>query len=403
MTVQGETPAVLAADQRSAEQQMTDIYRAHWRGVLGFLWNRMDDRHHSHVEDLAADVFMRLWTDFLSQGVEVYRPFGLLCHMARQRMSDFYKVKANRYMETAVDFSDPANRGIEAGHSYATHQPEAAALASELDDALERMTELSRLWRDKHSETHSLRARIDERAAKTAKLSADVKAKFEAACADNARLLEEFRKACGRVGQLRAELEAAGGPNWSSSTGQPASQNRSNLQPGTMSDPNRTHCPDGHELTLMNTVFGTEGSRRCRACLTVELRQAYEKNRGPARPRRTGMTQEQLDKARELLKDPTMSIRKVSEMLGVPRSTLTENIDVSELRDPQALRPTATPDHVIEKALALLLDPDNRQSVAKVAKQVGVSAPTLQARIPNLTARRREVYGDTVLIGANAR
>lgn len=410
MTVQGHTPTVAADDRQAAEQQLNEIYRAHWRGVVGFIWNRVDDRHRSHAEDLASDVFMELWDDFLLPGVEVYRPFGLLCHMARNRLAAFYKIKANRYRETAVDFSDPANRGLGAGHSYACYQPEVATLTAELDEALERMTQLSRQWRDKHSETHSLRARLDKRTIKNAKVRAGVQAKFETASAENTRLLEQFRQACGRVGKLRAELEAAGGPNWSSSTGHPASQSRSHLPPGSMSDPNRTHCDEGHELTLMNTVFGAEGGRRCRACLTVELRQAYEKSReqtrksrGPAKPRHTGLTPEQVDQARELLKDPSISLRKAAALLGIPRSTLTENIDVSDLRDPQAGRVPTTPDNVIERALALLLDPDNRQSVAKVAKQVGVSATTLYARIPDLTARRHQVYGETVLIGANAR
>jgi DNA-directed RNA polymerase specialized sigma24 family protein len=406
MTVQASEPTT-TLDRAAAEQRLNEIYRQHWRRVHGFIYLRLDDRHQSMAEDLAADVFITLWTKYLGAGQNVNgHPLPLLYTIARYRIGTFYKVKANRYLERAVDFTDPANRGIEAGHSYAPHQPEAAMLARELDDAMDRMTELSKLWRDKHSETHQYKAMLDGtgRQIVNPRVRKGLEDKFTEAAAENSRLLKQFRQACGRVGKLRADLEAAGGPNWCSSTGQPPSQNRSFTPPGTMSDPNRTHCDTGHELTLMNTVFRENGQKICRTCLSAQLREAHEKKRGgPVKPRPTSVSPKKLAKARELLKDPKNSIRKVADIVGIPRTTLTESIDIAALRDPAAARIPTTPDDVIDRALKLLLDPDNRQSVAKVAQQVGVSATTLYARIPNLTARRHQVYGDTVLIGANAR
>ncbi|MEU8472713.1 hypothetical protein AB0F30_33350 [Streptomyces sp. NPDC029006] len=405
MTVQAEEP-VATLDRATAEQRLNEIHRKHWRHLHGFIYLRLDDRHQSMAEDLAADVFITLWTKYLAVGTDIYNnPLPLLYTIARYRIASFYKVKANRDLERAVDFSDPVNRGIEAGHSYAPHQPEAAQLARELDDAMDHMAELSKLWRNKHSETHKYQAMLDGtgRRIVNPRVRKDMKDRFTAAAKENAELLEQFRQACGRVGQLRAELENAGGPNWCSSTGQPASQNKSYTPDGTMSDPTRKHCDAGHELTLMNCVYREAGQKLCRTCLSAELKEAHEKQRGLVKPRRPSATPAKLARARKLLKDPNLSIRQVAQMVGIPRSTLLDSIDVTELRDPAAGRCQPTPQEVIDRAVQLLLDPDHQQSVTKVAKQVGVSAPTLYARIPNLTARRTEVYGEPKRVGVSAR
>lgn len=396
MTVTPELPDLLTDTEPvlTGEARLEEIYRTYWRPLCNFIFFRLDDRHRSLAEDLAADAFLALWTKYLSTGAKVWGPWSLLCAIARTAIIDFYKVRANKRLDFAVDFTDPANRGIERGHSYASDQPESAQLAQELDEAMEAMADLSQQWRDQHSQTHIFRTMLIESSSKAPmrpSVRKDTQAKFEAAQTDEANLLERFRQACSRVGELRIELEEAGGPNWCSSTGQPPTQSRSYLKPGTMSDPDRTHCGAGHLMTLDNTTFN-KATRICRACRAADMKKNRQQSGAPSTKAKPTVSDEAIARARELLKDPSLSLRKVAALVGVARTTLTDNItDIEALRDPNALR-NRTPDEVIDQARALLLDPAHKRTLAAVAAEIGVTPVTLYARIPNLSQLRRELY-----------
>lgn len=395
MTVSPESPDVLTdtSPALTGEARLEEIYRTYWRPLHMFIYVRVDDRHKSLAEDLAADSFMTLWTKYLAVGAPVWGPWKLLCAIARTTIIDFYKVRANKQMDRAVDFTDPANRGIERGHSYAPDQPEAAQLVKELDEALEVMTDQSQQWRAQHTRTHVYRTLLADdslRLPMSPALKEKTEIRFKTALRKEVRSLESFRRTCARVGQLRIELEQAGGPNWCSSTGQPPTQNRSYLKPGTMSDPERTHCPAGHEMTLANTSFNRD-NRVCRSCRAAETKAARPADKPSALS--LMVPEEKIAEARELLKDPKLSMRRVAAMVGVARSTLAERIpDVDTLRDANALRNVRTPDEVIDRARALLLDPARKRTLAAVTAEVGVSAVTLYGRIPNLSRLRRELY-----------
>lgn len=401
MTVPGtDTAPEAVVDRAAAEQRLEEIHRKYWRMVVHFIWTRVDQRHVSFAEDLASETFILLWTKYLSAGKDVAgHPIGLLCTLARHRIADFYKVRRNQFL--AVDFSDSANNYLERGHSYAHTQPEAALLAKELDQAMENMTDLSRKWRDSHTLAYRMRNLLnDSDSALTYEDSRPaVQAKYDSAVDQSDRLLKAFRQACARVGELRQGLEAAGGPNWCSSTGMPATTNRSYAKEDTSQ---RTHCSKGHELTLENTHFSERGNKKCRTCTKDRL--AAQVPQRPAGPRQSTVPAEVIERARELLKNPALSVRKVAAMVGVPRTTLLDRIpDMDQLRSTATAPNLKTSPEVIERARALLTDPERQRSIASVAKEVGVSGPTLYARIPDLTELRRQAYGQRRTLAGAAR
>jgi DNA-directed RNA polymerase specialized sigma24 family protein len=403
VTVQAEEPTVPHVDRQTAEKQFEDAYRRWWKPLTYFIYARLDKRHVSNAEDLAAEAFTELWTNFSAVGRDVASPWGLLCHMARNRIGKFYGTLA-AVRESAVDFTDPANRGIEAGHSYAAHQPEVATLTAELNDALEAMAGLSQKWRDAHTKTSLYRSRLEGDAfVMRPKTRAATEEKLAALTADSDRLLAEFRKACALVGDLRRDLEAAGGPNWCSSTGMPPTQARNHTKGmGTMSDPTRTHCDDGHELTLENTLFTPKGAKRCRTCMAITWRASRAAKPKPEpkqwkpgkKPNR--LPDEKIEQARQLLKDrPDLSIRQVAAMLGLNRSTLSSRIgaEIDQLRKVDRTRVTGVDPQLLDKAVQLLTDPNQKRSVRSVCAELGFSDATLYTRVPNLAALRAEAYG----------
>jgi DNA-directed RNA polymerase specialized sigma24 family protein len=416
VTVQAEESAVPTVDLATAEEQYEDAYRRWWKPLTYFIAARLDGRHRSNAEDIAAETFTELWTNFAMRGKDIGFVWSLLCTMARFRIANFYgHLAATR--ETAVDFADPLNRGIEAGHSYAANQPEAAGLAAELSAAMEVMAELSKKWRDAHTKTSMYRSRLEGGAfPMRPETRVATEQKLAGLISDRDRLLTDFRQACSDVGELRRDLEAAGGPNWCSSTGLPPSQQRNWTKDlGTMSDPTRTHCDDGHELTLENTHFTYKGAQRCRTCMEVTWRASRAAN--PPKSKATvkapreyrerqpahRVAEETIQRARELLKNPDLSIRQVAEMVGVGKSTLAARIpDMDQLRHVDRRRVTGTPQELLDKAVQLLTDPDNRRSVRSVCDELGFSDATLYTRVRNLAALRREAYGRPlrVLTGA---
>jgi hypothetical protein len=144
--------------------------------------------------------------------------------------------------------------------------------------------------------------------------------------------LARFQEACHRVGALRAELERAGGANYRSSSGMPASaaSSGSGREGSVTSDLSVTHCPEGHALVLDNLNFTAQGQRRCRSCMTQSAIRGQEKRgvRKNSRPQsgtgRGPVPAEVIDKARQMLTDPAnrMSIKKIAEAVGVSSSVL---------------------------------------------------------------------------------
>lgn len=405
MTVAGEATAVPTVDRAAAEQQYNEIYRKFWRPLTYFISVRVDARHASHAEDIAAEAFIELWTKFLSAGKEVYGPWGLLCFMGRQLIGNFYsRLAASR--ETAVDFGDPLNGRLAVGHSYASDQPDAASIATDLSTAMEAMTALSQKWRDAHTKTSMYRSRLE---GGTFPMRPETRAATEQRLADliseSDQLLKDFRGACALVGELRRDLEAAGGPNWCSSTGMPPTAMRNwTKDKGTMSDPTRSHCDDGHELTLENTLFTKKGAKRCRTCMEVSWRASRAANPpkskakvpGQVQPHPKRVPEEKIQRARQLLRDTDMSIRQVAAEVGIGRATLSDRIpDLDQLRDAKQRRRAGNApvsDELLDRAVQLLTDPANRRSVRAVCAELGFSDATLYTRVPNLAAMRREAY-----------
>lgn len=411
MNVQAETPddrpTIALAD---AEGRFEDIYRRWWKPLTYFVAARLNVRHASHAEDIAAETFVEMWTNFLAKGRDVYDPaFGLLCYLARYRIASFYSDLMHE-REATVDLGDPVNQRIVAGHSYAIERPDVALLAAELDTALENMNALSKQWRTQHSETARLRTDLESDLKTFTPQTRQTKQdRLDAMLAESARLLKEFRAACALVAELRRDLEATGGPNWQSSTGMPPTAARNHTKgQGTMSEPTRTHCDDGHELTLENTLFTEKGAKRCRTCMAASWRAGREARKAAGLPRiRKGrpvverepaIPAETLERARQMLTDdPTLSITRVSAILGVPNSTLWEQ--VKDLRQGRHQARIAATEKAMVHARALLTDPDHKRSVASVAKELHMSTSTLYAYIPNLSELRAQAYGG-VLEGA---
>lgn len=407
MTVPAEAAGTI--EPAAAEKKLEDIYRQWWRPLTYFITARLDKRHHAQVEDLAAEVFTELWTGFLAKGRDVYTPaFGLLCFLARRRIAGYFADLVHQ-REATVDLGDPAYARLVKGHSYAAERPDVALLAAELDTALETMAELSKQWRAQHSETARLRTDLESdlkdflpktRQAKQERLNAML--------AESDRLLGAFREACTLVAELRRDLEAAGGPNWQSSTGMPPTAARNPVKgQHNMSEPTRTHCDDGHELTLANTLFTKKGAKRCRTCMaacwrrhrkTVGVPRRQYRDRAPAVEREPAIHPETLERARQmLLADSTLPINQVAAQLGVSNTSLWNQ--VPDIRDARAKARDADADRVMDRARELLTDPDHKRSVASIAKELHVSTSTLYARIPDLQELRAKAY-DRVPVGA---
>lgn len=412
MSVAEESTAT-TVDLAAAERRYEEAYRRWWKPLTYFVYARLDARHHAHVEDIAAEAFIELWTNFLAKGKDVYDPMiGLLFYLARFRIASFYSDLVHK-REAITDLGDPLNQRLVVGHSYAIERPDVALLAGELDTALENMNALSKQWRTQHSETARIRTDLESGLkAFTAKTRAAKTERLEEMVSESDRLLKEFRSACTLVAELRRDLEATGGPNWQSSTGMPptAARNYTKGQ-GTMSEPTRTHCDDGHELTVENTLFTEKGAKRCRTCMAASWRATREARRAaglpprirndrprPAVERKPAISADTLERARQLLADdPTLSINRVAAALGVPNSSLWEQL--KDIREERKQARAAASDEVMDRARALLTDPAHKRSVDSVSKELHISKATLYARIPDLSALRAQAYG-RVLAGA---
>ncbi|WP_399559051.1 hypothetical protein OIA45_49105 (plasmid) [Streptomyces chartreusis] len=287
MTVQGDASPVADVDLDAAAEQMAEIYGLYWERLRLFIWKRLDLWQEHLSEDLASETFAELWRRYFLAGRTVDKPYGLLCSMAVTQVARYFQRRGN--LERALDFNDPVNTPIVAtGHAYAANTPDLSGLAGALDAAMERMTKASTVWRELHKESHRYRKALspDYRAG-TGGVTQTRKEQQRQQLADAERrqsdALTAFQETCHHVGVLRAELEASAGPNWKSAAGMPASVAMSYTREGSLSaDVSVTHCPSGHELTLTNTHFYENGTRRCRACMDDTAKRCQAKARATA-------------------------------------------------------------------------------------------------------------------------
>lgn len=347
MTVPGQTPAVAADDRQAADRLFTQIYADYWDRVRRYIWTRLEWHQDRLAEDIANDVFIDLWLRFILPGrlKNPERPLSLLFEIAKSHANQQRLWLKNN--ETALDLADPANAPVVAtGHAYAAWTPDLASISRALEAAMEHMTEASETWRSLHKQAHRHRRVLspDYRAgnggATPESLNRALTA-VEDAEQRQASALKTFRAACARVGQLRADLEAAGGPNWKSSAGMPASVASSgSARDGSVSsDLNVTSCPNGHDLVLNNVEFDAAGLRRCRTCrddLTRQREQAKRAQKPLKRSAGKTLTADTLAAARALFVDPAKAdvpMEQLAADVGCHLSTLKRRIpEYRELR-----------------------------------------------------------------------
>lgn len=270
MTVTAEAAAT-GVDRVVVDQQFTDIYAECYERLRKHIYYRNHLTLTDLAEDFTQETFIELYRKLL-KGETFEHPYGLLCCIATRVVGTHLKVKRNTAF-TAIDLGDPVNTPIIAtGHAYAPEAPELAATAAELDAAMDVMTEASRAWRNAHQEKHMLRQllRSDEKGTQVLHPERRECRRQQLAAAEalEPSVLARFKEACRQVGALRGELERAGGANYRSSAGMPASAMNAIGRAGSVtSDISITHCLAGHALHLDNVSFGENGTRRCRACV----------------------------------------------------------------------------------------------------------------------------------------
>lgn len=275
MTVSGESSTAPPA-RDAADAMFTEIYAAYCNRVRQFIRSRLHVSQQHLAEDLANETFIDLWKSLLKgRGVQGQSPFPLLAYIARTKIAEHFKYQKNN--EKPLDMADPCNRAVlEPGHSYAHGTPVLADLSNELDQAMDRMAAASELWRELHKEAHRSRRALSD--GYRGGVSEDVRRRSAEALhvAERRQVLalRELQESCRHVGALRLELEAAGGANWKSSAGMPASvAKNSNSRETTLP----ADCIHGHRMDLNNTHFFADGSRRCRICMDTAARNFREK------------------------------------------------------------------------------------------------------------------------------
>ncbi|MEU9946939.1 sigma factor [Streptomyces sp. NPDC047939] len=386
------------AGRGDVDSRFTELYAEHYDRLWRHLYFRLPFSHRQVAEDLVQETFIAVWRE-MQEGkfAPTESAFGLLRFIAHNKVASYFRRLTNR-SQTAVDFSDPTNTPVIAGHRYAASEPGLAAVSADLDASMERMQDASKVWRNLHSLIYRDRQALAHgvagktltpatRRLKEQRLAASEQAEPEA--------LTRFQEACMRVAELRAELEAAA-PYWNSGTGMaPAtvSLDHAHMQRhGVRSDLDLTHCHNGHRLTRDNIHFNEDGSRACRQC---RHDRALQKTGQTATPLRCATTSDEvLDAARALLLDPgkdDLLLKQIAELAGLHTNTI-----ISRLPDAVAARRERrgnlsyrkTDPAVWERARVMLLDPQCDLTVEQVAESVGLSFTALYKAIPEVLAQR---------------
>lgn len=254
MNVAEAAKSLTPAQRAQVDSDFAAIYDVQYKKIRGHISLRLPGQKRHMADDITQETFMVLWRHMLL-GRSVEKPYGLLRAIAMKRMASFFAVKSQNAM--ALDFEDPINKPIVAGHRYAAAEPGLAELTDDLSAAMSDMEKASSAWRKQHVRTCRVADEVTAGADHT---------RLELSRADESRTLAAFRAACDKVAEIRSELDAIS-PNWNSPTGMPASIASNGQQEGSFtSDYSRTHCDEGHELTLENILFTASGFRHCRTC-----------------------------------------------------------------------------------------------------------------------------------------
>lgn len=341
----GAAPGV---DRAAVDQQFTEIYAECFNRLARYIRFRNTGSLASLAEDFAQETCIELYWKML-KGEKFDHAYGILCFLSRAVVGRYLRLKRNTEFKVR-DLTDPVNTPLIAtGHAYAPETPELAETAAALDAAMDVMHQASQVWRAAHQEKYKIRRALlaDEQGVTVIPIEkrASKQQKLAAVTAAEPLKLARFQEACRRVGVLRGELEQAGGANYRSSAGMPASAaSAGSTKSGSVtSDPSVTHCPDGHLLDLDNTYFGENGRRRCRTCLDVQVKRSQTKRgqRAGSRPDR-----------------------------GYGRGTIAPEL--------------------IEQARQMLLNTDNGMSIEAVGRAIGVSTAVFYKRLPDVLAERRK-------------
>jgi len=345
VTVQGEDSPVADVDLDAAAEQFTDIYRECAGRLFRFVWRRLDISDSHLADDLTSETFIALWRRYMLKGVAIHSSaYGLLCTLARWQIAEYYAARANK--EMALDVGDPVNTPlIVTGHAYASDRPELAALVSELDAAMEHMTDASTAWRQAH--------KASNRAQRLELTNDNLLVDYQD---DGVDVLEDetlnaFREACAEVGRVRAELEAVAGPHW-----------RSTLPPPT----------------------GKDGSAPARG---YAGRKAAPRTKTAADLKREAG----VEKARAMLLDPdcTLTRAEIAAECGIAVETIKRRLCAENTI--RHRRETNAIDSVLLKARALLLDPDCTLTLEEVARKVGTASKAIREALPDAVEENRRL------------
>lgn len=308
-----------------AVARFEEIFREYMPRIRKFIWTRLDIGQYHLAEDLTQETFSALWTHYLAKGQGVDSPFSLLCAIGKNQVLAHQSWLKNN--EMTLDYSDPATTPIvTTGHMYAADSPDLAHLSRELEQAMEEMTKASSTWRSANKAVARMAGSLhpDAVSGLTPETKSRMEQQIDVADMQERATLESFRQACAEVGRLRSELEAAGGANWRSSTGMPPSAGTSPIRKGGMSDPAVTHCPEGHLLDRRTTLFAEDGRKMCRPCRAA----AYATKQKPEQRNGRAVPQDVIDKARAMVNDPdcTLSLAAIGQMVGATHQTLSNRL-----------------------------------------------------------------------------
>lgn len=128
------------------EQILTDVIGLFQRQVQASIGRRLGRRDPQLAEDLAQEVFIRLWRFYIAPGTVLDdRLPGLLAVIGRQVLCQHYNRR--RSHETVLDFTDPEQPAARAAAGPASEVPHLAVLYGDLESAQMLLTEAATRYR----------------------------------------------------------------------------------------------------------------------------------------------------------------------------------------------------------------------------------------------------------------